>query len=76
MKIYVLIMSDRDMRPRRDIVTTAVFANYDSAKEAMENDISEAMVEDAEIERCGDDYAISADLRYLWKIEERMLNHN
>ena len=76
MKIFILIMSDGDMRPRRDIVTTAAFTRYEDAKAAMESDISEAMVDDAEIERCGEDYAVSVNGRFLWKIETKMLHQH
>ena len=30
MKVFVLIMSDRDMRPLSDVTTTAVFATRDA----------------------------------------------
>ena len=79
MKVYVLIISDRDMRPRSDIITTAVFAKREDAVAAMKNDIDNMIeaeqVADAEIERDDDiDYATSTDGRFVWKIEERILN--
>ena len=43
MKVFVLIMSDRDMRPLSDVTTTAVFATREAAFEAMENDIEGAV---------------------------------
>ena len=76
MKVFVLIISDRDMRPRCDIITTAVFAKREDALKAMEDDIASMIeteqVEYSEIERCEDqDYAVSVDGRFTWKIEER-----
>ena len=78
MKVYVLIMSDRDMRPRSDVMTTAVFARREDALAAMEQEIGSAMendqVRDAEIERIsGSDYVVSADERFSWKVEERVV---
>ena len=78
MKIYVLIISDSDMRPRSDILTTAVFTKREDALAAMERDI-EGVIEnerlsDSEVERNPElDYVASADGRFVWKIEERVI---
>ena len=76
MKVFVLIIGDREMRPRSDIATTAVFASHEAALNAMNRDISNAVrngdVAEEGIERCGD-YAASADGRFSWKIEERQI---
>lgn len=76
MKVYVLIISDCEMRPRCDIITTAVFAKHEDALKAMENEIAGMIdaeqIEDLEVERFeAHDYAISTDGRFVWKIEER-----
>lgn len=78
MKIYILIMSDREMRPRSDVMTTAVFPSRDEAIAAMEQDIANAIeneqVSEGAIERCPDvDYAASVDGRFAWKVEERIV---
>ena len=79
MKVFVLIMCDRDMRPLSDVTTTAVFATREAALEAMENDIESAIeneqTTESEIERhpeCG--YACTTDGRFSWKIETRNVN--
>ena len=76
MKVFVLIISDHNMRPRCDIMTTAVFAKHEEAFKAMEADIASMVeseqVEESEIERYVDqNFAVSADGRFAWKIEER-----
>ena len=77
MKVFVLIMSDREMRPRSDIVTTVIFFSHEAALSAMNRDISTAM-ENGDVERDGierfPDYAASSDGRFFWKIEERIVN--
>ena len=76
MKVYVLIISDCEMRPRCDIITTAVFAKHEDALKAMEDEISDMIdaeqIEDSEVERFkAHDYAVATDGRFVWKIEER-----
>lgn len=76
MKVYVLVMADRDMRPRSDVLTTAVFSSREAAISAMEHDINDAIengqAQECEIERnSGLDYAASFDGRFSWKIEVR-----
>ena len=78
MKVYVLIISNSDMRPRSDIMTTAVFAKREDALATMERDIEGAIeneqISDSEVERNSElDYAASADGRFVWKIEERVI---
>ena len=78
MKVHVLIMIDRDMRPRRDIATSLVFFGRDDALVAMENNIMTAiddgLITEARLERCPEsDYVVSNDGRFLWKIEEHIL---
>lgn len=78
MKVYILIISDSDIRPRNDVMTTAVFAKREDALAAMERDIEGAIenewLSDSEIERNSElDYAASADGRFVWKIEERVI---
>ena len=78
MKVFVLIISDRDMRPRSDMMTASVFANRDDALAAMEEDIASAkeneQISDGEIERHAEtDYAASVDGRFAWKVEERVI---
>ena len=78
MKVFVLIMSDRDMRPLSDVTTTAVFATREAAFEAMENDIESAIeneqISESEVERYPESgFAVSRDKRFIWKIEERIV---
>ena len=79
MQVYVLVISDRDMRPKCDITTTAVFAKREDALAAMEHDImcaieSELIIE-SEIERYPDiDFAVSTDGRLMWKVEKRTVS--
>ena len=78
MKVFVLIMSDRDMRPLSDMTTTAVFLEREDALAAMENDIKCAIeneqISDAEVERYPKSgFAVSLDKRFMWKIEERII---
>ena len=77
MKVFVLIISDREMRPRSDITTTAVFSSNEAALNVMNLDISNKIdngdVAEENIERCLD-FVASADGRFFWKIEERLLN--
>lgn len=59
-------------------MTTAVFAKHEDALAAMERDIEGAIenewLSDSEIERNSElDYAASADGRFVWKIEERVI---
>ena len=78
MNVFVLIFYDRDMRPRSDQFTTAVFSTREAAEAAMEDDIS-TTIENGQIEGtdmfycpdCG--YAESGDGRFIWKIEEKNL---
>ena len=76
MKAFVLIISDRDMRPRSDMMTATIFAKRDDAFAAMEKDISSAIesgqTSEDEIKRCPD-YTISSDGRFTWKVEERIV---
>ncbi len=77
-KVYVLIMSDVDMRPRADIATSAVFASRESAVAALEQDVASAIeneqVEEDDIERCiVQGFVSSKDGRLTWKIEERVV---
>ena len=77
MKVYVLIMSDHDMRPQSNVMTTAVFAKREDALAAMEQEIESSIeneqVSEAEIERDSEyDYAVSSDGRFSWKVEERI----
>ena len=79
MKVYVLIISDRDMRPRCDVTTTAVFAKREDALDAMEHDIANAieneLIIESEIERYPDiDFAVSTDERFMWKVEQRVVS--
>lgn len=78
MKVYVLIMSDHDMRPQSNVMTTEVFAKREDALTAMEQEIESAIeneqVSEAEIERDSEyDYAVSSDGRFSWKVEERII---
>lgn len=43
MKVYVLVMADRDMRPRSDVLTTAVFSSREAAISAVEHNINDAI---------------------------------
>jgi hypothetical protein len=79
MKVYVLIISDCEMRPRYDITTTAVFAKREDALAAMEHDIANAieneLIVESEIERYPDvDFAVSTDERFMWKVEQRTVS--
>lgn len=76
MRVFVLVISDRDIRPRCDITTTAVFAKREDALAAMERDIVSAienwLIIESEVERHPDiDFAISTDGRLMWKVEQR-----
>lgn len=76
MKVFVLIISDREMRPRSDIATTAVFSSHEAAADVMNRDISNAIdngdVAEEDVVRCHD-YVASVDGRFFWKIEERRI---
>ena len=79
MSVFVLVISDRDMRPRCDITTTAVFAKREDALAAMEHDIANAieseLIIESEIERYPDiDFAVSTDERFMWKVEQRVVS--
>ena len=81
MKVYVLIISDHEMRPRCDITTTAVFAKREDALAAMEHDIANAieneLIIESEIERYPDiDFAVSTDERFMWKVEQRVVSES
>jgi len=76
MNVCVLTMSDHDMRPRSDVMTTVVFAKREDALAAMKQDIESALeseqISEAEIERDSEsDYVVSTDGRFSWKVEER-----
>ena len=78
MKVFVLIMTDQDMRPRSDETTTAVFLTREAALEAMECDIETAIeneqVAEQDIERHPErGYVCTADGRLSWKIESKIL---
>ena len=78
MRVYVLIMIDRDMRPRNDMIATEVFSERKDALAAMEQEIANAIENgqtcDCEIERSSHaDYAVSSDCRFIWKVEERIV---
>ncbi len=73
MNVYVLVMTDREMRPRMDITTTEVFASLEAALAAMERDIANVSVDDIDNltrspEHC---FAASRDFRFTWKVEIR-----
>ena len=76
MKVFVLIISDRETRPRNDIATTAAFSSHEAAVDVMNRDISNAIdngdVAEVDIVRC-QDYVASVDGRFFWKIEERVV---
>lgn len=77
-KVYVLIMSDAEMRPRADIVTSAVFPSRESAMAALEQDISSTVeneqVTEGDLERSMEHgFVLSKDGRFFWKVEERIV---
>ena len=79
MSVFVLIISDRDMRPRCDMTTTAVFAKREDALAAMEHDIvstiENKLIIESEIERHPDiNFAVSTDGRFMWKVEQRVVS--
>lgn len=79
MSVFVLVISDRDMRPRCDITTTVVFSKREDALAAMEHDIANAieneLIIESEIERYPDiDFAVSTDERFMWKVEQRTVS--
>lgn len=81
MKVFVLTISDRDMRPRCDMTTTVVFAKREDVLTAMEHDIvcaiENQLVSESEIERHPEmGYAVSTNNRFMWKIEELVVNGN
>ena len=78
MTIYVLIITDRDMRPASDATTVALFATRRAAEKAMTQDIDGA-IENEQISAEDvsglpkDGYACSADGRFSWKIERQSI---